>query len=143
MPWWVYVIIALVALVILIVIANKINRAFLRRYGVSLFVGGFFSLIAAGCIAGGIFLVAGESAIGWGLVGLGAVILLIVAVFDFKRCGFGAGLLALLLQIVFCAPSILIVVDLLFNHGRSTFGSRVKASRAHTEYLASRRREEE
>lgn len=143
MPWWVYVIIALVALVILIVIANKINRAFLRRYGVSLFVGGFFALLAAGCIAGGIFLVAGESAIGWGLVGLGAVILLIVAVFDFKRCGFGAGLLAILLQIIFCAPSILLVVDLIFNRGRSTFGSRVKASRAHTEYLAGRRREEE
>lgn len=143
MPWWVYVIIAVVALIILIVVANKINRAFLRRYGVSLFVGGFFCLLGAGGIAGGIFLVASGSGIGWGLVGLGAVILLIVAVFDFKRCGFGAGLLALLLQVIFCAASILLVVDLIFNRGRSTFSSRSKASRAHTEYLAGRRREEE
>lgn len=143
MPWWVYVIIAVVALVILMIIVGKINRSFLRAYGVSLLAGGFFCLLGAGGIAGGIYLVMNGSGIGWGLAGLGAVILLIVAVFDFKRCGFGAGLLALLLQIVFCAPSILIVVDLLFNHGRSTFGSRVKASRAHTEYLASRRREEE
>ncbi len=143
MPWWVYVIIAIVALIVLIVIANKVNRAFLRRYGVSLFVGGFFTLLAAGCIAGGIFLVADGSGIGWGLVGLGAIILLIVAIFDFKRCGFGAGLLAILLQIIFCAPSILLVVDLIFNHGRSTFGSRVRSSRAHNEYMAKRRYEDE
>ena len=143
MPWWVYVIIAIVALIVLIVIANKVNRAFLRRYGVSLFVGGFFTLLAAGCIAGGIFLVTDGSGIGWGLVGLGAIILLIVAIFDFKRCGFGAGLLAILLQIIFCAPSILLVVDLIFNHGRSTFGSRVKSSRAHNEYMAKRRYEDE
>ena len=41
MDWWVWLIIAIVAVVVLGLIAGAINRFFIRRYGVSLFVGGF------------------------------------------------------------------------------------------------------
>lgn len=143
MPWWVYAIIAVVAIIVLWIVAVKVNRHFLRNYGVSLFVGGFFTLVALGLIAGGILLAREDNGIGWALLAAGAVILLIVLIVDFKKCGFGAGLLALLLQIVFAAPSILMFVDLVFNHGRSTFGARLKSSRAHNEYLANRNRNDD
>lgn len=139
MDWWVWLIIAIVAVVVLGLIAGAINRFFIRRYGVSLFVGGFFALIAAACIAGGVFLVKDGSGVGWALVGVGAVILLILMIIDFKKCGVVTGLFALILQIVFCVPGILLVFDLLFNHGRSTLASRVKDSRAYNEYNANKR----
>lgn len=141
MDWWVWLIIAIVAVVVLGLIAGAINRFFIRRYGVSLFVGGFFALIAAACIAGGVFLVKDGSGVGWALVGVGAVILLILMIIDFKKCGVVTGLFALILQIVFCVPGILLIFDLLFNHGRSTIASRNKTSRAYNEYISNRREE--
>lgn len=109
MDWWVWLIIAIVAVVVLGLIAGAINRFFIRRYGVSLFVGGFFALIAAACIAGGVFLVKDGSGVGWALVALGAVILLVLMIIDFKKCGVVTGLFALVLQIVFCVPGILLI----------------------------------
>ena len=141
MDWWVWLIIAIVAVVVLGLIAGAINRFFIRRYGVSLFVGGFFALIAAACIAGGVFLVKDGSGVGWALVALGAVILLILMIIDFKKCGVVTGLFALVLQIVFCVPGILLILDLLFNHGRSTIASRNKTSRAYNEYISNNREE--
>lgn len=141
MDWWVWLIIAIVAVVVLGLIAGAINRFFIRRYGVSLFVGGFFALIAAACIAGGVFLVKDGSGVGWALVGVGAVILLVLMIIDFKKCGVVTGLFALVLQIVFCVPGILLILDLLFNHGRSTIASRNKASRAYNEYISNNREE--
>lgn len=141
MDWWVWLIIAIVAVVVLGLIAGAINRFFIRRYGVSLFVGGFFALIAAACIAGGVFLVKDGSGVGWALVGVGAVILLILMIIDFKKCGVVTGLFALVLQIVFCVPGILLILDLLFNHGRSTLASRNKTSRAYNEYISNNREE--
>lgn len=141
MDWWVWLIIAIVAVVVLGLIAGAINRFFIRRYGVSLFVGGFFALIAAACIAGGVFLVKDGSGVGWALVGVGAVILLILMIIDFKKCGVVTGLFALILQIVFCVPGILLILDLLFNHGRSTLASRNKTSRAYNEYISNNREE--
>ena len=141
MDWWVWLIIAIVAVVVLGLIAGAINRFFIRRYGVSLFVGGFFALIAAACIAGGVFLVKDGSGVGWALVALGAVILLVLMIIDFKKCGVVTGLFALVLQIVFCVPGILLILDLLFNHGRSTLASRNKASRAYNEYISNKREE--
>ena len=141
MDWWVWLIIAIVAVVVLGLIAGAINRFFIRRYGVSLFVGGFFALIAAACIAGGVFLVKDGSGVGWALVALGAVILLILMIIDFKKCGVVTGLFALILQIVFCVPGILLIFDLLFNHGRSTLASRNKASRAYNEYISNNHEE--
>lgn len=141
MDWWVWLIIAIVAFVVLGLIAGAINRFFIRRYGVSLFVGGFFALIAAACIAGGVFLVKDGSGVGWALVALGAVILLVLMIIDFKKCGVVTGLFALVLQIVFCVPGILLILDLLFNHGRSTLASRNKASRAYNEYISNNREE--
>ena len=141
MDWWVWLIIAIVAVVVLGLIAGAINRFFIRRYGVSLFVGGFFALIAAACIAGGVFLVRDGSGVGWALVGVGAVILLILMIIDFKKCGVVTGLFALILQIVFCVPGILLILDLLFNHGRSTIASRNKTSRAYNEYISNNREE--
>lgn len=141
MDWWVWLIIAIVAVVVLGLIAGAINRFFIRRYGVSLFVGGFFALIAAACIAGGVFLVKDGSGVGWALVGVGAVILLILMIIDFKKCGVVTGLFALVLQIVFCVPGILLILDLLFNHGRSTIASRNKTSRAYNEYISNNREE--
>ena len=141
MDWWVWLIIAIVAVVVLGLIAGAINRFFIRRYGVSLFVGGFFALIAAACIAGGVFLVKDGSGVGWALVGVGAVILLVLMIIDFKKCGVVTGLFALILQIVFCVPGILLIFDLLFNHGRSTLASRNKASRAYNEHISNNREE--
>lgn len=141
MDWWVWLIIAIVAVVVLGLIAGAINRFFIRRYGVSLFVGGFFALIAAACIAGGVFLVKDGSGVGWALVALGAVILLVLMIIDFKKCGVVTGLFALVLQIVFCVPGILLILDLLFNHGRSTIASRNKTSRAYNEYISNNREE--
>ena len=135
MDWWVWLIIAIVAVVVLGLIAGAINRFFIRRYGVSLFVGGFFALIAAACIAGGVFLVRDGSGVGWALVGVGAVILLILMIIDLKKCGVVTGLFALILQIVFCVPGILL------NHGRSTIASRNKTSRAYNEYISNNREE--
>lgn len=141
MDWWVWLIIAIVAVVVLGLIAGAINRFFIRRYGVSLFVGGFFALIAAACITGGVFLVRDGSGVGWALVALGAVILLVLMIIDFKKCGVVTGLFALVLQIVFCVPGILLILDLLFNHGRSTLASRNKTSRAYNEYISNNREE--
>ncbi len=139
MEWWVYAIIAVVAFIIFMIIATAINRAFLRKYGISIFVGGFFALLAAGGIVGGVFIVKSGSGIGWALLGVGAVILLILLIVDFKKCGFAVGIFAFLLQAVFCAPSILLLVDLLFNGGRSTFRSRLKSERARNEYITRNR----
>lgn len=124
MPWWGWVILALIVVIVLSVVLFKVNRAFRRRYGVSLFGGGFLLLIGIACLGGGIALVHNGSTIGAALFIGTAITFIFTLVYDFKKCG-GAGLLAFLLQLVFCIPSLLVVFDILFNRGRSTMQASV------------------
>lgn len=131
--WLKYLIIAIVAVIVFWIISAFVNRAFIRRYGFSLYPGGTFMVIAAALIAGGLFLSA-TSGVGWVLAAIGAVIVLIILIYDFKKAGFGGGLLALILQIIFCVPALLLLVDLLFNHGRTYLGVSRKNDRAMRDY---------
>ena len=138
--WLKYLIIAIVAVIVFWIVSAFVNRAFIRKYGFSLYPGGFFMAIAAGLIAGGLFLTA-SSGVGWVLAAAGAVILLIILIYDFKKAGFGGGLLALILQIIFCAPALLLVFDLLFNHGRTFLGVSRRNDRAMRDYRNGQNRE--
>lgn len=131
--WLKYLIIGIVAVIVFWIVSAFVNRAFIRKYGFSLYPGGFFMAIAAALIAGGLVLTA-TSAIGWVLAAAGAVIVVIILVYDFKKAGAGGGLLALILQIIFCAPAILMVFDLLFNHGRTFLGVSRRNDRAMRDY---------
>ena len=131
--WLKYLIIAIVAVIVFWIVSAFVNRAFIRKYGFSLYPGGFFMAIAAALIAGGIVLTK-TSAVGWALAAAGAVIVVIILVYDFKKAGAGGGFLALILQIIFCAPSILMLIDLLFNRGRTFLGVSRKNDRAMREY---------
>lgn len=125
MKWYYWLIIGVVALIVLAIIMSAINRSFRRKYGMSLFGGGFLMLLAVGLCVGGYFL-AKSTKIGYALFAAAAIILLIVLIYDFKKCGFGAGLGALILQIIFCAPSIFVVFDIMFNKGRSVNSAAVR-----------------
>ena len=120
MPSWAkYLIIALVAVIVLSIIFSLINRKFKRTYGINLFVGGFFLLLAVGAIAGGVLLGLKVSKFGYALILVGLIIAIIVFVQDVKKCG-GVGVVAWLCQLVFCVPTIFLIFDLVFNKGRST-----------------------
>ena len=124
MPEWAkYLIIALVAVIVLSIIFALINRKFKRTYGINLFVGGFFLLLAVGAIAGGVYLGLKVSPFGYALIVVGLIISIIVLVQDVKRCGGGVGFVAFLCQLVFCAPTIFLIFDLVFNKGRGVASS--------------------
>ncbi len=143
MDWWVYLIIAIVAFAILAIIFTSINKKFIRKYGFSLYGGGILLLIAVGSIVGGYFCIDRGGFIPYILFAVGAIALLITLIYDFKKCGFGGGILALFLQILFCAPSILVVFDLLFNRGRSTLNSSYGYKRDYRAYREGRRDNDE
>lgn len=119
MQWWVWLIIVVVVVAVLAAVAFSVNRAFRRRYGVSLFGGGFLLLIGVASVAGGIVLGKNGMPIGYALLIVTAITFLFTLIYDFKKCG-GAGIVAFLLQLVFCIPSLLIIFDVLFNRGRAT-----------------------
>lgn len=120
MEWWKWLIIALVAALALYLIFYFINRAFSRKYGFSLYVGAFIILIAAALIGVGVLLLINVNTIFAAVAfAVGGILALIVLIFDFKSCG-GAGILAFLLQILFCVPTVFVIFDLIFNKGRNT-----------------------
>ncbi len=122
---WVYVVIGIVALLVLVLIFYFINRAFRRRYGFSLYGGGLLMLVTGGGIAGGAILLKGgelNKIICFALIGVGVLAFIITLIYDIKKCG-GAAILAIILQIIFCAPSLLLIFDIFFNKGRNTVAS--------------------
>ena len=140
MEWWVWAIIALIVVAVLSAVAFSVNRAFRRRYGVSLFGGGFLLLIGIACLIGGVLLVKGGTTIGFALFIGTAVTFIFTLIYDFKKCG-GAGILAFLLQLLFCVPSLLIIFDVLFNRGRSTIQASIDEDRYERRRERRRRRQ--
>jgi len=95
-----YVIIAIVAIIVLTIIMHFINRAYRIKYGYNLFGGGIVMLLIIGCGVGAYFLGSSNKTLALGLGAVGGILLLILFIVNIKRCGFGAGILALFLQIV-------------------------------------------
>lgn len=143
MEWWKYLIIGFVALIVLCIIFYAINRAFRRRYGFSLYGGAALMLLAIACVVGGIFLRKDSTFIAYGLFGVAGLLTLITLIYDIKKCG-GVGFFALILQIIFSVPVLVVVIDIFTNKGRSTimntsdYGRRSHES--YQDYEAYRRR---
>ena len=124
MPSWVkYLIIALVAVIVLSIIFALINRKFKRTYGMNLFVGGFFLLLAVGAGVGAVLIGLKVNKFGYALLIVSFIIALLVFIQDVKNCGGGVGFLAFLCQFVFCVPTIFLIFDVLFNKGRGVASS--------------------
>lgn len=123
MKWYVWLIIALVAVIVLSIIFSLINRKYKRTYGINLFVGGFFLLLAVGAAVGGILIGLKINKFGFALLIVSFLISLLVFIQDVKRCGFGAGLGAWFCQLVFCVPTVFLIFDLVFNKGRGVSSS--------------------
>ncbi len=105
----------IVGVIVLSVIMHYINRSYRIKYNYNLFGGGFFMLLAEGGIAVGILAMNGTlegNLFLYGGFGLAALLILIIAICNFKRCGFGAGLGALFLQIIFSVPCLFLLVEL-------------------------------
>ena len=120
MKWYYWLFIAIAAIIVLAIILHLINRHYKRNYGMSLYGGGFFLLIAVGlAVLGGVLISKGKI-FGAAFFVLTLVIFIWVYVYDAKRIGAGKAVGAWICQLLFCAPTLILIFDLLFNHGRST-----------------------
>ncbi len=141
MEWWMYLIIGIVVFAVLALFFTLVNRKFIRKYGFSLYGGGIALLIGAVSIAFGVLTIIEETgALSYVLIGIGALMIVLTLVLDFRKCGALGGIGAFLLQLLFCVPSILVLFDLIFNKGRNTFsaGNSVAYSKNRREYERSR-----
>lgn len=118
-PWLKWVIGIVVAIIVLFTILIFANRAFRHKYGFSLYGGGFLMLLGVAACVGGVLMIMAEMKLGYALFIITAITVIVTLVYDFKKCG-GAGILAFILQILFCLPCVLVIFDVLFNRGRST-----------------------
>lgn len=132
MSWWKWMIIGIVAFIVLGIIFSAINKKFIRNYGISLYGGAMLTLISFGLLAIGIFVLKCNLP-GIVCIGLCAVLLIFVLIYDVKKCG-GAGLGAFVLQIIFCVAGLLVFIDLLFNRGRSSYRTVLKNERNKNDY---------
>lgn len=129
MPTWLkWVIGVLVAFIVLSIALYYTNRAFRKKYNISLFGGGLLLLFGVAGLVGGIFLAIGGVTYGYALFIITVITFVITLVYDIKKCG-AVGILAFVLQLLFCLPSLLVVFDILFNHGRSTMQASIDESR--------------
>ena len=114
----IYVIAGIVGVIVFSVILHFINREFRIRYRLNLIGGGLLMLIAIGAAVGGVLIVTkAGSKIGYALFALTAICVLITIIYDFKKCG-GVGFLALICQILFCVPALILILELFTNtHG--------------------------
>lgn len=104
MSWWKIAVLAILGVIILGIIMLAVNRKYKRKYNYSLYKGGIVVLLCASLGVFGYVLIKTNSIFGIGLISLAAVILLIVALINIKRCGVFAGIGGLLLQIICCVP---------------------------------------
>lgn len=115
-----YIIIGIVAFIVLGIILHFINKSYYMKYGYNLYGGGIAMLLVIACAAGAFLLSKTSVSIAMILGGAGVVILIILIVVNTKRFGFGAGIGALILQIIFSVPSLLLIIELISGKGYSS-----------------------
>jgi len=138
---WVYIVIGIVAFIVLVTVFYFINRSFRRKYGFGLYGGGILMLVAAGGIVGGAILLKGSEVnkiLCFALIGVGVLAFIITLIYDIRKCG-GAAFLAILLQILFCVPSLILIFDIFLNKGRNSVGNAGDVGRMDRERRADRR----
>ncbi|NCA92270.1 hypothetical protein EOM82_03340 [bacterium] len=135
-----YVIIAIVGVIVLTIIMHFINRAYRIKYGYNLFGGGVIMLLVIGCGVGAYFLRDSAKTLAMGLGVVGAILLVILFIVNVKKCGFGAGFLAIFLQIVFSVPSLLLIFELFSRKGYSPTLNSMNHSRSNRRIEEERRR---
>lgn len=133
MQWWQWVLIGIAAFIVLGIIFSVINRKFVRNYGFSLYGGALLTVLAFGLLALGIFVFKAKG-LGFVFMGACALILLVMLIYDIKKCGGGVGAAAFFLQIIFCAAGVFVIFDLMLNKGRSTYRSAMRNERNKRHY---------
>ena len=111
---------AVVAVIVFSIVMHFINREFRIRYRLNLFGGGLLMILAIGGVVAFFLGLKGTIPKGLGFAGLVIALILIILtlVYDCKKCG-GAGVLALLCQIVFAPCALFLILELFSNSGRS------------------------
>ncbi len=107
------VVAVIVLLLVGVLVLRFVNLKFRINYNHSLYAGGFGSLIAIVCAVLCVLLLKQSNVIipiAFGVVA--AIALILTAIFTFKKCGFGAGLLAMFLQIIFSVACVGILFDI-------------------------------
>lgn len=118
MSTWAYIIIGIVALIVLCIIVHFVYRHYRIKYGLNLYAGGFGMLIAVACVAGFVLLMK-STPFAYALLIVGIAFFLWVAVISFKHCG-AAGIIAILLEILFCLPCLLMAWDVVSRKGNTS-----------------------
>lgn len=110
LPVWAYIVGGIVAVIVFGLVMHFSNRSFRIKYNMSLYGGGLLMLIAIAAVILGILVFQDDMPVKIGcFVGAG-VLALITIIYDIKKCG-GAGVLAFILQIIFCVGSLFVVID--------------------------------
>lgn len=113
--WLIYIAIALVAVIVIGIIMVRINRYYRINFNLNLIWGCAVMCVAVIAVAVGIiFLInntVDSTALCYGLIAVGIVLMVIRLIINIKKCGGGKGFLAFLVQLIFCVPGLIAVFD--------------------------------
>lgn len=114
--WWVYLVISLVAVIVVGVVFQLINRRFRVKHDFKLIGGGVLVLVALACIAAGVALIVIDADISTNIcvaiIAVGLILYAITIIYNIKRIG-SAGITAIIIQTIFCVGCLIAAIEYL------------------------------